>query len=465
MKRFSSFPSIATGLNPNRRTLLRGLGALGGLLPFHLREKQAQAQGIPTRFVVYYTYHGTQPRSWFPRNAAGGIGTENDFELASIMQPFAQWKNDLLILDNLNMLSTVDDPTPPANSHYAGQTHSLAPVNRASGAKPGGISIDQFIAQELNKNGPVTKYKSLDFFGGSCETKYHDINSVGPGQTYTGECQAKTAYTRLFGSAPSASGDGPEQTALKFRRSVLAGLPDEFNAIKSSLSAADKTKLDAHAQALRDLEKSLLLPATGAACARPGSEILTAAGDKTEANFEVWARLTAAALACDLTRVATLNFDELPESVLSGVGWTPGKFGAPDLHELAHGTDERSGGLFLNPEAMEMNRQYHLVYARAFAKLLKALDEIPEADGKSVLDHTVVLWAGEIATGNHGLDRLPWLLAGSAGGYFKTGRYIRPGKTIAHNDLFVSIANAMGIPITTFGKASVCKGPMPGLKA
>jgi hypothetical protein len=32
-----------------------------------------------------------------------------------------------------------------------------------------------------------------------------------------------------------------------------------------------------------------------------------------------------------------------------------------------------------------------------------------------------------------------------------------------HNDLLVSMLNAMDIPVTTFGKETWCRGPLPGL--
>ena len=58
-------------------------------------------------------------------------------------------------------------------------------------------------------------------------------------------------------------------------------------------------------------------------------------------------------------------------------------------------------------------------------------------------------------------------------GTVKTGRYVMlPRKTsktypvnsdgIPHNNLFVSLANLMGLPTTTFGNPSVCTGPLVG---
>ena len=37
------------------------------------------------------------------------------------------------------------------------------------------------------------------------------------------------------------------------------------------------------------------------------------------------------------------------------------------------------------------------------------------------------------------------------------------GKGTPHNDLFVSLANAMGVAIDTFGDPGCCNGPLAGL--
>jgi hypothetical protein len=87
--------------------------------------------------------------------------------------------------------------------------------------------------------------------------------------------------------------------------------------------------------------------------------------------------------------------------------------------------------------------------------------EIPEGDG-SMLDHTVVLWVSELATGNHSHQRMPFVTAGNPAGHFRTGRYLDfDGRT--NNDLHVSLQNAFGIESQTFGDPEFCTGPLAGL--
>ena len=76
------------------------------------------------------------------------------------------------------------------------------------------------------------------------------------------------------------------------------------------------------------------------------------------------------------------------------------------------------------------------------------------------------MWCNELGLGwSHTHDHIPFMLAGSAGGYFKTGQLVTAAANgTAQNDLFISIAQAMGLAdVTTFGNPKYCKGPLPGL--
>jgi hypothetical protein len=87
---------------------------------------------------------------------------------------------------------------------------------------------------------------------------------------------------------------------------------------------------------------------------------------------------------------------------------------------------------------------------------------------RTLLDNTAVLWCIEVGKGNNHAHRdLPFLLAGSCGGYFRTGRFVdyMAGGAAghAHNNLLVSLAQAMGTKDTTFGDPAHCTGPLPNL--
>ena len=57
---------------------------------------------------------------------------------------------------------------------------------------------------------------------------------------------------------------------------------------------------------------------------------------------------------------------------------------------------------------------------------------------------------------------MPFLIAGDAGGAFRTGRYLKYDG-VPHNNLLVSLLNAYGIADATFGNPDYCTGALPGL--
>jgi hypothetical protein len=63
---------------------------------------------------------------------------------------------------------------------------------------------------------------------------------------------------------------------------------------------------------------------------------------------------------------------------------------------------------------------------------------------------------------SHDHRRIPFIIAGSGGGSFKTGRYV-DFKGKPHHSLLVSLLNAYGIPDQTVGDAKYNMGPLTGL--
>ena len=174
-------------------------------------------------------------------------------------------------------------------------------------------------------------------------------------------------------------------------------------------------------------------------------------------------RLAVAALGCDLTRVVTIALPEIPSEL---VGYTPGNLGASDLHDLVHKTAE-NGDLRDNPDALAPIKRYHQMHAEQFATLLDLLGSLPESDGGTLLDHTLVLWCGQLGSGSHDLSQLPWLLAEAvAASYAPVVIFSDTRRSMAarcRTTMFVSLANYMGVPVNTFGNPEVCRGPLTNL--
>jgi len=453
-----------SGVSFERRKLLAalGLGTSAALLRGAPSPARAAAPEIPRRLVFFYTQQGTLRNLWSP------TGTETDFSLGELHQASLDpFKKSLLFLDGLDMHSNEVDPTPPGNAHYAGTTHALTGVNRQSATLPSAYSIDQYIAGEINKAAPLTKVPSLelavrDVSFGEWAVSFGQTGAPIPFETDPGK-----AYDRVFGDFVKPDDSAARALAAQ-DDAVLAWAAGEFDATTPKLGTADRSRLGAHADALRDLQARLKLTPT-ASCSQPTREgQSTYTGKWNDASAypdiaDMHLRLAAASLACDRTRVVTIALPELPASL---VDYTPGALGASDLHDLVHKTAE-NGMLKDDPNAMLPIKRYHQLHAKQFATLLGLLQALPEADGGTLLDHTLVLWCGQLGSGSHDLTHLPWILAGGGGGFVKSGRYVkydRPdNKGPSHNDLFVSLANYMGLATTSFGNSALSKGPLTRL--
>ena len=452
----------------SRRSALQllGMSAAASAMPrVGLGRARAQA-AIPKRILFFYTNHGTHRPAWVPVGIGGAAATETAFDFGEIMQPLKAYKQDILIVDGLDMLSSDVQTGPAANAHIRGHCHSMTAKEMADANLGGGVSIDQHIAQFLNKPTPLTPVPSLEI--GVEPNQESRISFAAASQQLPIESNPNNTFKRLFpsGAAPSSGMPMLEDKTPAQQKSILDFVVNDLSSTAARMGKDDRMKLQAHADAVRDMETRLMITSQRS-CTAP---TLTAAPSRKDdyaayyqAQGDSFMRLVQSAFACDLTRVVTFNMEAIPDGLS---GYNGSKFGTTDMHDLIHKVAMRNDALSKNVDAVATVKKFHTEYAKQFAKLLGYLAAIPESDGTSLLHHTIVLWCGEIAEGNHDLHNLPWLIAGQGSGSIRTGRYLqvpRSPKTRGHNDLFVALANAMGSKITTFGTASVCQGALPGL--
>jgi hypothetical protein len=278
------------------------------------------------------------------------------------------------------------------------------------------------------------------------------------------------AYARIFGAASPSAPDRQQEVArlLARKRSVFDRVTAELKALGCELGRENREKLEAHATSMRALERRLsatLAPpaATGAsgACQPPKAPAYAAAdkanryflqGDTTNAHFIEYGRMQldniVGALACDLTRVATMQWDRGTSIMNINFAGSSGQF-----HGVAHSA---SAG-----DRAKIAQAYRC-FAEQFLYLVTKMDAIKEGD-RTLLDNSVVLWVNEQANGvDHSRKNHAMVLAGSGGGALKLGRLI-DFKGAAHAGLYVGIANALGVPIETFGDPQHNRGALPGL--
>lgn len=470
----------------NRRRLLKGmgLGAAAQFLP-SLRPSYAADGKIPTRLVILYSMHGTLPWLWTPTAPAGGTLSTTSWEPGPMLAPLKAWKNDITLLSGIDSKALDGEGSMGNCGHSTGQTGSLT-ANKQTGQKlAAGPSFDQVIVEELKKQnggkyptsqpsmhlGIVDKIPNLSLWG----QPYMAATAAGV-KPLSVNYMPSVAFGKAFPASIPGSAPGMTDSAdVAKRKSVLDFAVKEFGQVGNKLGKFERDRLEAHAAKIRDLENRIMMmpaPGTGMAAACTPTGMFPA--NKGQAGWysntlDAMPRLMQAVLACDVSRVVCLQCEE-PEP--AAYGYTPGAAGTTDLHDLVHKLDVtiKEG----NDQArLAIAKKFYIEYANTMARVLKLLSEIKESDGKSMLHHTVVLWAGEIAQPGHSHNNYKWVLGGQGGGYLKSGTYqnwdtdeVRwdsTGTSPSNGDLFTTIANAMGVNITSFGPAS--KGPIAALKA
>ena len=155
--------------------------------------------------------------------------------------------------------------------------------------------------------------------------------------------------------------------------------------------------------------------------------------------------LGVSALSCDMTRVLTLQMSHtVGPTVFTWLGIQNGH------HSLSHSADSNTADVM---DYVACERWY----AEQFATLLQMLKDTPDVEnGGSLFDSTLVVWAQGLGDGRmHTCTDVPFVLAG--GGAFTGGRFLQLQPT-HHAHLLVSIAQAFGIGINTFGDPNAGTG-------
>ncbi|MDX2052498.1 MAG: DUF1552 domain-containing protein [Polyangiaceae bacterium] len=454
----------------SRRTVLRGAGGVAISLPFldimgRVERASAQAKpgysasGAPLRFFVFFSPNGTIPSAWAP---TGGL---NDWTLSRILKPLERHKAQL------NVIQGVDQQGGGGDGHQngmggmlTGEMLNAGPFMGGDGGTAGwanGISVDQHIAQVI---GTQTKFRSLELSvqSGSNGDNWNRMSYAAPDQPVPPEQSPYVAFDRIFtGFTPSGTGPtAADQLLVQRRKEVLGAAMEDYISLNKRLGQADREKLDAHLTAIRDIESRLNVPAATsssatASCAVPS--LGTPLDVKKNENFPVVGKLqmdlAAMALICDQTRVASLMFNRSVGGATFSwlnAGITRGH------HDMSHDGDDVA-------DTVEKLTLINIWYAEQFAYFLDLLAKVPEGTG-TMLDNSLVLWCNELAKGNaHSRTDAAYVLAGGAGGNLKTNRYMQFSGNVPHNNLLLSLVNAMGIPDSSFGKADWCTGPLSGL--
>lgn len=327
----------------------------------------------------------------------------------------------LLLLRGLDFLPDTNHNDGGILGHYGGGS-----ISEEAGNITAFPTIDQVLAysSKVYSSTPLGG-RSLHLAPGRSNTfSFTDDGNMGGSISQViADTDPRVAFDRLFENFAAPDSEPTENPNLKLVDRVYEDYAAARDGVR--LSATDRETLERHVSFLSELEDRLGTVQT-ASCSQPDAPPSTSLdGVEVSAireSFELMIDVAVAAVQCDLTRVITLD-------VYKAVGMAGGNEqgfehscasceGNPnptDWHRAAHDWDQQDQ----REKVVTINEW---IAREVFARVLERLD-VEEADGRTYLDNSLVLWGNELGM-NHLNYSVPTVLAGSAGGYFDTGRYI-----------------------------------------
>ncbi len=436
-----------------------------------IEPKLARAQ-TPGRakYLLIIVSNGTDPGVWNPAGSSAGNITFS--EMTGTLAPI---KNDVILLNNF-------DSKGSAGSHGA-----IGAITGSGQYDQRLLSLDQWVADDLRSRNILTQVPSVHLggvasAGGSAQpgVAFRNNSLLSPTFSLTQafnnifDGTAPPAPPPVTGGEPAPTGPSAEEIRLRRRQSILDVVTADIRQLERSLGSLEREKLQIHADSIRQLEERIAqqlaiqegpvatTPGTPAAptpqfivpvaCNEPGN---LAGGLQPIENSQVHMSMAITAFACDVTRVALVEFGHHQSCNVN----IPGANG--DWHnDFMHAQGSPRTRLIATERWM----------GDRFVEAVQQLKATQAPDGSGTLyDQTYILWAREMGDAVvHAGNNMPFVVAGGAGGYLRGGNSYLSGGGAAHLQVLASAAEAMGATnLSSLGGPGAAAGdrtPFNGLK-
>ncbi len=434
-------------LELKRRTVIKGVGTAMALPLLEIMEtRQAEAAGsgktAPNRMAFVFFPNGSIPESWKPKQDGEKL------QLSRSLKALERHKNEINVFGGLTQHHA------RANGDGAGD-HARNASAFLTGAQPKktngadirvGQSVDQAAAAII---GEQTRLPSLELGitrgrnAGNCDSGYScayssNISWKTPTQPMAKEINPKYVFERLFGNNTQAEAERKKRDL--YRKSILDLVAGDAQRLKKKLGETDRRKLDEYFTSVREIEQRI----ERASAERPEiPEYAKPEGIPSDhkAHVRLMYDLMALAFQTDSTRISSFMLANAGDNkAYREVGVKEG------WHSLSHHRDNKD-----KKESLTKIDEY---LVDQFAYFLDKLKSIKEGD-RTLLDNSMILYGSAIGDGNrHSHHDLPVVVAGSGGGWMKTGRHLVFPKDTPLNNLFLAMCDRVGAKMDTLGDST-----------
>jgi hypothetical protein len=439
MKQSNRNIALERHLSLSRRQVLRGLGACI-TLPTLLSASPAFARAVankaaPTRMAFVYVPNGAIPAAWWPAGEGGA-----DFELSPTLAPLAKVRKQIQVISGLTDLAAEPGPDGAGDHARAGGTFLTGVrIKKTAGSDiKAGVSIDQVVANQI---GHQTRFASLELTcdvvrkSGECDSGYacayeYNLAWQSSNQPLAPEHNPQFAFERLFGDGPRNERVANLKRREYEQHSILDYVMDDAKALNTQLDGRDRQKLDQYLTSVREIEQRIAI-AKSMPVPNPQIDAPSGVPASYEEHVALMFDMLHLAFQTDSTRVATLLLArEGSNRPFNDIGISSGH------HDLSHHKN--------TPDIMAKVQLIDRWYVERLAAFLEKMQATQDVDGRSLLDHSMILYGSGNADGNHHTHvNLPVVVAGAGGGAFAPGRYVK-AKAQPLTNLFLSMADAMG---------------------
>jgi hypothetical protein len=424
-----------------RRTFLQGMGAavalplLDAMVPAATALAQTPAQPL-RRFGAVYVPMGAIYDQWLPDT------TGPDFEFKPVMKPLERFRDHVTVVSGTGNTNFDGNHGPGPNCFLSGLPGKLTETADVRL----GVTLDQVIARKI---GQTTTFPSLevateDFTGyvGACDTGWacaylNTFAWSGPTTPLPMEINPRVVFERMFGG----TGTIEERVArMRVGRSILDSIIPEATSLQGRLGAADKVRLSAYLNDLREIERRLQR-----AEANAHTTVTADAPVGVPADFEehvgLMFDLLAMAYQSDITRVFTFMMArELSQRTYPQLNCLD------PHHAMSHHRND--------PTLMAANARVQTYHYSLFAKFVDRLKSTPDGDG-SLLDHSLILYgSGMLHSNAHSHHDLPIVVVGGGSGTVKGNRHLATPKLTPIANLLVALGQKSGLDITEHGASN-----------
>jgi hypothetical protein len=461
-----------------RRTMLRGAGialALPWMESLAPRVAGAQAPGQVLRFLPIFLPNGAS-ENWAPQ----GMGSA--WQLSGVLDSFADLKAKMIVISNLENGSSFNAngsaSVEPSHGRQPGAWLTCVDpeviADRLGVEEANGVSVDQIMAQHAAFMGKTklpsvqlglsTVYASCD--GKQCSNSRSITWRTQTQPTYKQVDPLEAFNTITGGMPPGMSANDPElQKRLALKKSVLDGVLENATSTRALLSSADRARMDEFLDSVRAAELRVTGVSAGmggvaapVACMGTAPTLTGVTPDGITSSTATYNKgdhadamnaLIVMAFQCDATRIISymlederseFNYDHVTRRTFTATSSAEGDGNCGNYHGSQHGSqDEFASITWWN--------------ASKVAELCRKLDAIKEADGKSILDKSVVLFGGCMHGADHSCDRLPTALIGGGGGALRTDQHVSYAKRPMRDLHFTLLNDVYGLGVTDFGES------------